>query len=60
MVEAAGAEPAGRTTIFCFFLVNGEVTGARPISVLQEGQYLPPGPKCGREALNPNGEGADF
>jgi hypothetical protein len=68
MVEAAGAEPAGRTSYLETILVNGEATGA-PDERVAGGAVPPTRPKCprrqaaitsGREALNPNGEGADF
>ena len=68
MVEAAGAEPAGRTSYLDMILVNGEATGA-PDKRVAGGAVPPTRPKrrqqqatiiCGREALNPNGEGADF
>ena len=68
MVEAAGAEPAGRTSYLETILVNGEATGA-PDKRVAGGAVPPTRPKhkrqqaadiCGREALNPNGEGADF
>jgi hypothetical protein len=65
MVEAAGAEPAGRTSYLETVLVNGEATGA-PDKRVAGGAVPPTRPKhhaaiiCGREALNPNGEGADF
>ena len=57
MVEAAGAEPAGRTNCLDMVLVNGEATGA-PDKRVARGAVPPTRPKMRTRSLKPEWRGS--